>query len=122
MLSVQVAFTEFSRRDSGARKIPVKAVSTIALCALAGAICRYFIHLTWGLPLTLAAAAASILMIFIMEYMKVYIPPAGALCILPMLLPAEMILGYPLQIFTGAALFMGIALLMFRSKPHLHTN
>jgi hypothetical protein len=48
--------------------------------------------------------------------MKVYIPPAGALCILPMLLPAKMIIGYPVQIFIGAALFMGLSLLIFRNK------
>ena len=117
-----VAFTEFSRRDSSARKIPVKAVSTIALCALAGSLCRYYIHLTWGLPLTLAAAAAALLMIFIMEHMKVYIPPAGALCILPMLLPAKMVVGYPVQIFIGATLFMILSLLMFRSKSHISVN
>jgi hypothetical protein len=57
-------------------------------------------------------------MIFIMEHMKVYIPPAGALCILPMLLPAKMIIGYPVQISIGAALFMGLSLLIFRSRSH----
>lgn len=111
-----VAFTEFSRRESGARKIPVKVVAAITLCALAGAACRYVIHLTLRLPLTLAAVAAAVLMILILSKLKVYVPPAGALCILPMLIPAEKVLLYPLQILIGAALFMALSLWGFRTS------
>ena len=111
-----VAFTEFSKRDSGARRIPVKVVAAIALCGLAGAACRYVIHLSLDLPLTLAAVAAASFMILILTKLKVYVPPAGALCILPMLIPAERVLGYPVQILAGAALFMGLSLLLFPVK------
>ena len=111
-----VAFTEFSRRDSGARRIPVKVVAAIALCALAGAACRSVLNLGLGLPLTLAAVAAAALMILILTKLKTYVPPAGALCILPMLIPAEQVPGYPVQILAGAALFMGVALLAFPDR------
>lgn len=111
-----VAFTEFSKRDSGARRIPVKVVAAIALCGLVGAACRYVIHLSLDLPLTLAAVAAASFMILILTKLKVYVPPAGALCILPMLIPAERVLGYPVQILAGAALFMGLSLLLFPVK------
>ena len=114
-----VAFTEFSKRDSGARKSPVNVVAAIALCGLAGAACRYVIHLSLHLPLTLAAVTAAFLMILILTKLKVYVPPAGALCILPMLIPAEKVPGYPLQILAGAALFMGLSLLIFRTAPHM---
>ena len=111
-----VAFTEFSRRDSGARKRPVTVVAAIGLCGLAGAICRYVIHMSLELPLTLAAVAAAVLMILILTKLKAYVPPAGALCILPMLIPAEKVIGYPLQILAGAALFMGLSLVVFPKK------
>jgi len=111
-----VAFTEFSKRESGARKMPVKVVAAITLCGLAGVACRYVIHLSLRLPLTLAAVTAAALMILILKKLRAYIPPAGALCILPMLIPAEKVLGYPLQILVGAALFMGMALLFFRQS------
>lgn len=111
-----VAFTEFSKRSSGARRMPVRVVAAIALCGLAGTACRWIIHLSWGLPLTLAAAAATILMMFILTKLKAYVPPAGALCILPMLIPGEKVAGYPLQILAGAGVFMMLSLLLFREK------
>lgn len=111
-----VAFTEFSKRDSGARKRPGTVVAAIALCGLAGTMCRYVIHLTLYLPLTLAAVVAAVFMILILEKLKAYVPPAGALCILPMLIPAEVVPGYPVQILVGAALFMGLSLLLFRPE------
>ena len=111
-----VAFTEFSRRDSGTRKRPVTVVAAITLCAVAGAVCRWLIHLQLGLPLTLAAIVAAILMIAILSALKAYVPPAGALCILPMLIPAERVVLYPLQICIGACLAMGLSLWVFRAK------
>jgi len=111
-----VAFTEFSRRDSGARKRPVTVVAAITLCACAGAACRLGIHLKLGLPLTLAALVAAALMIAILSALKAYVPPAGALCILPMLIPAERVVTYPLQICIGAFLAMGLSLWVFRAK------
>lgn len=111
-----VAFTEFSRRDSGAQKRPVTVVAAITLCACAGAACRLGIHLKLGLPLTLAAIVAAVLMIVILSTLKAYVPPAGALCILPMLIPAERVVTYPLQILIGAYLAMALSLWVFRSK------
>ena len=111
-----VAFTEFSRRDSGARKRPVTVVAAITLCACAGAACRWLIHLKLGLPLTLAALLAAALMIAILSALKAYVPPAGALCILPMLIPAERVALYPLQICIGACLAMGLSLWVFRAR------
>jgi len=118
-----VAFTEFSRRDSGARKRPVTVVAAITLCAVAGALCRWLIHLKLQLPLTLAAVIAAVLMILILSALKAYVPPAGALCILPMLIPAERVASYPLQILMGACLAMGLSLWVFRAKPQsIHTG
>lgn len=111
-----VAFTEFSNRGSGARKRPVTVVAAITLCACAGAACRLGIHLKLGLPLTLAALVAAVLMIVILSALKAYVPPAGALCILPMLIPAERVVTYPLQICIGAFLAMGLSLWVFRAK------
>lgn len=111
-----VAFTEFSRRGSGARKRPAAVVTAITLCAMAGTACRWLVHLKLGLPLTLAAVIAAGLMIAILSALKAYVPPAGALCILPMLIPAERVALYPLQICIGACLAMGLSLWVFRSK------
>ena len=114
-----VAFTEFSKRESSARKRPYTVVAAITLCALAGSTCRYLINITLGLPLTLSAMAAATLMIIILTGLRAYVPPAGALCILPMLIPAEQVIFYPLQIFIGSSIAMGLSILIFRNKEQL---
>lgn len=117
-----VAFTEFSRPTAAARKHPLRVTGTIALCALAGTLCRLGVHLALGLPLTLAAVLAALCMIAVLRCLKVYVPPAGALCILPMLLPPERLAGYPGQVALGAALFLGLSLALFRAPRESHAG
>lgn len=111
-----VAFTEFTRRSCKARKAPIRAVLLISLCAAAGALCRWGICTALGLPLTLAAVLATAAALLIMKGMNLYLPPAGALAILPMLLPQESVVLFPLQVTVGASVLMGLALLFFREK------
>lgn len=107
-----VAFTEFCRPACNARKHPFKAVTVIFLCGLAGALCRYVLAGILGLPLTLAAVTATIFMLIIVNCSKCFLPPAGALTILPMIIPYDGILTYPLQILIGVSLFMLISILL----------
>lgn len=111
---ILVAFTEFTRAGSKARKKPKKAVLIITGCALFGALGRLVLCGLFGLPLTAAAVFATIMMITILKSTRMYLPPAGALTILPMIIPAEMLVIYPLQVFAGTAVFMYLALKLFR--------
>lgn len=111
-----VAFTEFTRRSCKTRKAPIRAVLLISLCATAGALCRWGICTALSLPLTLAAVLATAAALLIMKGMNLYLPPAGALAILPMLLPQESVALFPLQVTIGASVLMGLALLLFREK------
>ncbi|MCR5608907.1 MAG: hypothetical protein K6G26_07575 [Lachnospiraceae bacterium] len=106
-----VAFTEFMNRDNKTRRTPVKAVILVTLCALCGTASRYVICSKLGLGLTIAAFAAIVLIAVILERFKLYMPPAAALGILAMLIPESMIIIYPIQIFAGMILLMGIAIL-----------
>lgn len=110
-----VAFTEFSDPASGARKKPLKTVLIIAACALSGALFRRSLCTLLGLPLTLAAVFAVLAALAIMRLAGQYIPPAGALAVLPMIIPQEALLIYPLEILAGAAAFM-LAALCFRKR------
>lgn len=114
-----VAFTEFSAPASKARGVPVKSVALITLCGLFGAALRYiFCIKTTVLPLYAAAALTIICVILLMEAMKLYIPPAGAVSILAMLIPESSVIWFPLQIFIGTTLIMLISLLFFREKKN----
>ena len=110
-----VAFTEFSNPASGARKKPVKTVLIITACALSGALFRWSLCVLLGLPMTLAAVMSTAAALTIMKLAGQYIPPAGALGILPMIIPQEALLIYPLEIFAGASVFM-LAALCFRKR------
>lgn len=108
-----VAFTEFTSPVNKAVKTPVKTVVFITLCALTGSACRFFLTMTLGLPLTAAVLVYGILMVIYIKKLSLYIPPAGALGVLAMLIPASVVALYPLQILTGAAVFMILARALF---------
>lgn len=102
-----VFFTEVtSAKDSRALHAPVSTVLFLTLCALSGASARQLLAVHFHLPLALAALAGSLLSLIIVYIFGMYVPPAGALCMLAFLIPAESLLTYPLQVLTGAALFM----------------
>ena len=111
-----VAFTEFTRPGCKALKKPVKAVLLIGVCAFAGSACRYVLTMRFGLWLTISAAAATILMIFILRGCQMFLPPAGALTILAMLIPESYVVIYPLQILTGAGILMFTARMLQKVK------
>lgn len=110
-----VAFTEFSNPQSKARNKPVKTVLIIFGCALAGALFRLLLCSYGGFPLTLAAVLSVIAALALMRAAGQFIPPAGALGVLPMIIPEETLWVYPVEILAGAAAFMAAAL-CFRRK------
>lgn len=111
-----VAFTEFSKSSCPCRKKPIQTVVVITSCGLMGMLCRVLLTGTFGLPLTIAALAATLMMVLLLKKSHLYLPPAGALTILPMLLPKEGLIFYPVWLLIGASCFMGMALLFFKDK------
>lgn len=110
-----VAFTEFSNPESRARQNPVRTVLIITGCALCGSAFRLGLCTFLGLPLTVAGVLAVAAALAIMRLVGQYIPPAGALAVLPMIIPEKALLIYPAEIFAGAAVFMLMAL-CFRKR------
>lgn len=110
-----VAFTEFSNRNCSARKAPVETVLLIALCACAGSLCRIAAD-ELALPLTVAAAAAFAMALLVMHRTARYLPPAGAMSVLPMLLERYDAAVFPLQVTAGAAVLMALAMLLFPKR------
>lgn len=113
---ILVAFTEFTRCQCPARKKPIKVVAVIFGCALMGALSRFFLCEYGQLPMTMAALVASMGMIIVLEQTKLYLPPAGALTLLAMLIPREMLVVYPFYVGIGTALLMVSALCFFKDK------
>lgn len=108
-----VAFTEFTRAGNRAMRTPARSAAFLALSAACGAVVRGVFCLLFGLPLALAAAAACAVVLALAAYMKLFLPPAAALALLAMLVPAEALAAYALQAAAGAALYTAFACAAF---------
>ena len=104
-----VAFTEFMNPVSRAKEQPVKTVALIALCAAAGAISRLALTAALGLPLTVSAIAAGVILLWLLREFGMLLPPAAALTVLAMLIPQSDLIVYPIEILAGVAVLMGLA-------------
>lgn len=114
-----VAFTEFSNPKSKARSIPVKTVALISLCGSLGASLRYAFVIKWKLlPLYAVSAIIILCAIMLMNMLKLYIPPAGAISILAVLIPESAVLWFPLEILVGTTFVMLVAKLFFKETEN----
>ena len=104
-----VAFTEFTKKGNKAVNKPVLSVILIALCGFVGAISRYVFTIIFDFPLTLAAFVAIIVVLLLIRDMKMFIPPAAAMGILPMLIDKNAIAWYPIQVLIGITVLMLLA-------------
>jgi len=102
--------------ESGEKK-PIKVILLITLCAVSGAAARLILSVEIGLPLTVSAAFASVIMIILLHKIHLYLPPAGAMAILPMLIQESQLALYPLQVFLGITILTAAALILFRRSP-----
>lgn len=112
-----VAFTEFSNPKSKARETPVKSIALITLCACFGTFFRYIFCICFRLlPLYAVSALTILAVILLMKAIKMFIPPAGAVSILAMLIPETAVTTFPLQIMAGSSAVMLFALLFFKEN------
>lgn len=113
-----VLFTEMSKSTSPARKFPVKAWLLVTGCAWGGWAARIILCGFFHLPLTAAAMGAGFAAAFLMCLTRRFLPPAGAMAVLPMILSEETFLTYPLQVCLGAGVLIFTALLFDRKKEN----
>lgn len=101
-----VLLSELSFTDSPVAEKGLKVALVTILCACVGAACRWGLQMQLGLPLWSAALVASAGALTVFSALRLPFPPAGALSILPMLLPPALIPTYPLQVAVGTVLFI----------------
>lgn len=114
---ILVAFTGFSETYAEGKSIdPQKILPVFFLCAFLGSLSRFVLTMTLGLPLAVSAFCAAALILIPMYQMSVLLPPAGALAILAMLIPEQMVLIYPVEVLAGAVIFTAAAALCGRTS------
>lgn len=101
-----VLFAELSFPDSPARKGAKPIYGLICLGAWLGMCSRLLLVETLGLPITVATFAAVAIYFPIMKKSGKLFPPAGAILLLPMIIPVEKLWGYPVQVMVGGGILL----------------
>lgn len=96
-----VALTEFSKPSCPVRKKFPAAVGLITCCGIIGCVCRLVLTITFHIPLCVSAGITTAIILILMDKSKMFIPPAGAIGILAMLVPSDAVMIFPLEIFIG---------------------
>lgn len=109
-----VTYVELATSKAGFRNRPLQVFLFIEIAALAGTIFQLAAHVYCGLPESVTALFLFLFLFYLFERVGKFFAPAGAIALIPMLLPAESLWWYPLQVGTGALLFILLAFICFQ--------
>ena len=107
-----VLVTFLGNRNLASGRQAVKFYIVIIYCAVVGAACRLLLSEWLGLSYILCALIATAAVLLFCELTGVFLPPAGALALLPLLIPREALISYPLQVAAGAAFVIAAGCLL----------
>lgn len=111
-----VMFTELSNPQSPARRRPMYIVGLMTFAALTGSAIRILLNIYMGCPLYICTALACIVLFAALYKLKMFFPPAGAILLVPMIIPQYLLLRLPVEVFIGASVLTLCALLLFRNE------
>lgn len=113
-----VAFLEMSNKES---KAYTKAFDIWLILSIAGGLgfLLNFMINSLGWSHFICTLIVVLVMYIIMFATKLIFPPAGAICLLPFILPAQNIYRYPLEVMIGGAVFIIAARLISKYTDKL---
>ena len=110
-----VTFVELSNPKSGLRDKYLRVIIDVVSASVIGSAAQYILGYKLGMPV-LCAVIAMVLILIVFEFTKVMFPPAGAICLLPMLLEPNILWTYPILVSIGCVVFVMSAKLFFRDN------
>ncbi len=109
-----VVFVEATQAIRSGESIPrLRIVSLFSLAALTGLGWYALVVLWLAAPVWLAAGLAVTTVFLLSDSLQLASPPAFALSLLPVILPHNALLWYPLQVLVGSSVFISLSLLCF---------
>ena len=108
-----VTYVEFANSKAGFRNRPVQIYLLLVLAATLGTLFQLVGHNYLGLPESIVALLVIFCLFTIYEWSGKFFAPAGAIALIPLIVPQENLVWLPLQVAIGAALFIGTAMLLF---------
>lgn len=109
-----VAFIELSQPDSDLWHKPFKLWFLITLAAFFGLFWLVVTVDVFKLPFWAFGVFAVSWMFLLYHWFDMYLPPAGALSLLPVIVPPESLMLYPFQVSLGCLMFVILAKVIFR--------
>ncbi|MFA6832000.1 MAG: HPP family protein [Bacteroidaceae bacterium] len=108
-----VTFVEFSSSSAGFRNRPVQIFFVLVVSAILGTFFQYTLHHVLGI-----SEVYTILLLFVCQFLFLEavgkpFAPACAIAIIPMIIPQQDILLYPLQVAGGATIFLFVSMVFF---------
>lgn len=109
-----VTFTEIVNSKAGFRNRPMQVFLFLVTGAALGTAFQIIGHTFLHLPETVVALLIICCLFAVFEWTGKYFAPAGALALIPLIVPQEGVHCLPLQAAAGAALFIAIGMLVFQ--------
>ncbi len=103
-----VCFCDMIFSQSGFRHRPLQTFLLLLAGAFLGTL-GTLAYIYLGIPLWAAAACTFSLLLFVFHKTGKYLAPAGALSLIPFLLPFHTLTAYPLEVAAGSFMFISIA-------------
>ena len=107
-----VAYTELTRPDMTLRLKPWNSWAVLAGASLVGSLARCAVEYA-GVPAWVAVIPAYLALVLLWNAARTWLPPAGAIVLLALLVPWRGPWLYPIEVSLGAAAWVAAALLLF---------
>ena len=66
----------------------------------------------------IALVILSIILFFVLNRVRIYFPPAGAILLIPLILDKKLLFAFPPEVFTGAVILTAVALALFKEPKN----
>lgn len=108
-----VTHVELVHSKAGFRNRPLQIFVVLFTAALIGTLFQILLHGRLGLPEAIVALCDCAVLFLLFERLGKFFAPAGAMILIPMIVPQQELFWLPLQAAGGAALFIASSLLFF---------
>lgn len=116
-----VIFIELTKTNNTLMNSPFKIILLISTAAISGTLAVLLGHVYLHLSIILCSLFAVLITIFCMHKLSLFLPPAGAIAVLPFILPVQKLLLYPFEVIIGIITFLLCSSICF-SYAHVKYN
>ena len=107
-------FVEFSTSSAGFRNRPMQVYLLVIISAVLGALCQYYLHIRLGVSLLNTVLLLFVCLFALFEIVGKIFVPACAIALVPMIIPNNRVLSYPLEVAIGAGVFLFVSMVFFQ--------